>query len=61
MFYVHLDGHDLYVIETDGVEVEPYLVETLTISIGQRYSVLVQAKNTTESNYAMMISQSEDM
>lgn len=61
MFFIHLDQHDTYVIETDGVEVEPYLIDTVTISIGQRYSLLVQAKNETTANYAMMVSQSPDM
>lgn len=61
MFFIHLDQHDIYVIETDGVEVEPYLLDTLTISIGQRYSILAQAKNSTSENFAMMVSQSPDM
>lgn len=61
MFYIAIDQHDIYVIEVDGVEVEPYLMDVLTISVAQRYSVLVQAKNETNTNYAMMFMQSEDM
>lgn len=61
VFFIHLDQHEIYVIETDGVEVQPYLLDTLTISIGQRYSILVQAKNSTSENFAMMVSQSPDM
>lgn len=61
VFFIHLDQHDVYLIETDGVEIKPYLIDTLTISIGQRYSILVQAKNDTDQNFAMMVSQSEDM
>jgi iron transport multicopper oxidase len=61
MFQIAIDQHDMYIIETDGVEVEPYLIDALTISAAQRYSVLVKAKNETNQNYAMMFMQSQDM
>lgn len=61
MFYINFDQHDVQIIETDGVEMVPYPIDTLTISIGQRYSVLVTAKNTTDTNYALMVMQSPDM
>lgn len=61
VFFIHLDQHDTYIIEADGVEMEPFLIDTLTISIGQRYSLLVQAKSDPTANYALSIAQSEDM
>lgn len=61
VFFIHLDQHDTYIIEADGVEMEPFLIDTLTISIGQRYSLLVQAKSDPTANYALSIGQSEDM
>jgi iron transport multicopper oxidase len=61
VFFIHLDQHDTYIIEADGVEMEPFLLDTLTISIGQRYSLLVQAKAEATTNYALSIGQSEDM
>lgn len=61
MFYINFDQHDVQIIETDGVEIEPSPIDTLTISIGQRYSVLVTAKNSTDANYALSINQSPDM
>ena len=61
MFFVHLDQHETYIIEADGVEMTPYLIDTLTISIGQRYSLLVKAKSESTTNYALSIGQSEDM
>lgn len=61
MFYIAIDKHDIEIIEVDGVEVEPYPIDVLTISAAQRYSVLVKAKNETNTNYAMMFMQSEDM
>jgi iron transport multicopper oxidase len=62
VFFVNFDQHDTYIIEADGVEMTPFLIETLTISIGQRYSLLVKAKDgPVSSNYALSIGQSEDM
>ncbi|KAJ3393353.1 hypothetical protein HDU84_002148 [Entophlyctis sp. JEL0112] len=42
-FLFQIDGHNLTVIEVDGVLVEPYTVDMITINIAQRYSVLVTA------------------
>lgn len=61
MFFIGLDGHEWEVIETDGVEVEPYKLDLLTISVAQRLSVLVTANQDTSKNFAMTIMQSEDM
>lgn len=38
------------VIEADGVETEPVVVDELNIFAGQRYSVIVEA-NQTAGNY----------
>jgi iron transport multicopper oxidase len=61
VFYIALDQHDIYVIETDGIEIEPYKLDVITISVAQRYSILVTAKNETGVNYAMSIMQAEEM
>ncbi|CAD6564626.1 MAG: ferroxidase fet3 [Tremellales sp. Tagirdzhanova-0007] len=61
MFWLAIDQHDLFIIETDGVEVEPYAIDILTIAVAQRYSILVQAKNETSTNYAMTIMQDTAM
>lgn len=39
-----IDGHKLTVIEVDGVNHEPVTVDSLQIFAGQRYSVVVEAK-----------------
>lgn len=44
-----IDGHELTVIEADGVLVEPVTVHRLSIAPGQRYSVLVSAPSTSGS------------
>ncbi|KAF9989990.1 ferroxidase fet3 [Mortierella antarctica] len=51
MFHFYIDGHDVDIIEVDGVEVERRTVKTFPISAAQRYSVLVTAKNETSVNY----------
>ncbi|KAK8847393.1 hypothetical protein IAR55_005251 [Kwoniella newhampshirensis] len=61
MFFLAIDQHDIKIIEVDGVEVEPYILDVLTIAVAQRYSILVEAKNQTDRNYAMSIMQAEDM
>ncbi|KAJ2848255.1 ferroxidase fet3 [Coemansia brasiliensis] len=47
-----IEQHEMYVIEVDGTATEPKLVNNVQLSVGQRVSVLVTAKNTTEANYA---------
>ncbi|GHJ88753.1 hypothetical protein NliqN6_5155 [Naganishia liquefaciens] len=61
MFHLAMEGHDMQVIELDGVEVEPFTVDELSISAAQRYSLLVEAKNETDKNYAFMAFQNTDM
>ncbi|KAH0830311.1 laccase [Lanmaoa asiatica] len=49
-FNFTIDGHAMTVIETDGVETEPLVVDSLSVFAGQRYSVVVTA-NKTSGNY----------
>lgn len=51
MFNVYIDGHEMQIIEADGVEVEPYSVSHFPISVAQRYSVLVKARSDGSSNW----------
>ncbi|WVN89190.1 uncharacterized protein L203_104406 [Cryptococcus depauperatus CBS 7841] len=53
MFWVALQDHQVYIIEADGVEVEPLPVDAATFSVAQRYSLWVQAKDTGDRNYAL--------
>ncbi|KAJ3282837.1 hypothetical protein HDU76_008575, partial [Blyttiomyces sp. JEL0837] len=53
-FRVYIDGHDMQIVEIDGVDVEPYTVTQFLIAPAQRYSVLVTARsenNGTNFNY----------
>lgn len=51
MFYVWIDGHDMSIIEADGTDTEAYPVDHVSLSVAQRYSVLVTARNDTNSNF----------
>ncbi|PSR83699.1 Cupredoxin [Coniella lustricola] len=42
-YWFSIDSHSLTIVEIDGVEVEPMLVDGVHVNIGQRYSVIVQA------------------
>ena len=45
-----IDGHSMTVIEADGVNTQPLLVNNITIFAGQRYSFILNA-NQTVGNY----------
>ncbi|KAI9334832.1 Cupredoxin [Zopfochytrium polystomum] len=55
-FNFAIDGHNMTVIELDGVDTQPSIVSSLTLSPGQRVSVLVDAlplANVTAIYYAI--------
>ncbi|KAK8066469.1 hypothetical protein PG997_013216 [Apiospora hydei] len=52
-FNFRIDGHNLTVIANDLVAVQPFTVEELFIGIGQRYTVIVEGKNDTSTDYWM--------
>ncbi|KAG5457489.1 MAG: Cupredoxin [Olpidium bornovanus] len=54
MFYFLIDGHEMDVIEVDGVDVEKYRAEKgIPVSAAQRYSVLITTRNSTSQNFLM--------
>ncbi|KAN0085920.1 Ferroxidase [Tylopilus felleus] len=52
-FYFWIDGHDMRIIEADGTDVQEYPTDMLSVSVAQRYSILVQARNDSSSNWMM--------
>ncbi|KAF8128210.1 Fet3 ferroxidase [Boletus edulis] len=50
-FHFWIDGHDMHIIEADGTDVQEYPTDMLSISVAQRYSVLVQARNDSSPNW----------
>jgi iron transport multicopper oxidase len=49
--YFEVDGHDLTIVEADGIYVEPYKVDRLYLAVSQRYSVLLTTKTAPVGNY----------
>ncbi|KAH6644676.1 Cupredoxin [Boeremia exigua] len=59
--YVWFEDHTMRVVEVDGIYTEPMDAEMLYITAAQRYSVLITAKNDTNSNFAFVGSMDEDL
>ncbi|EON97697.1 putative diphenol oxidase protein [Phaeoacremonium minimum UCRPA7] len=51
-FWFSIDNHTMEIVEIDGIEVEPIASRGVYVNIGQRYSVIVNA-NQTSGNYYM--------
>lgn len=78
-FFFWIDGHEMRIIEVDGVSlhlysvepVDPFLafqtdvqespIDVLSVTVAQRYSVLVTARNDTSSNWAIHANMDTDM
>jgi iron transport multicopper oxidase len=52
--YFWLEGHNMTIVEVDGIYTEQAEAEMLYISAAQRYSFLVTTKNSTSANYAFV-------
>ncbi|KAJ7636972.1 Fet3 protein [Roridomyces roridus] len=61
MFFFWIDGHDMRIIEVDGTDIEEFPIDLLTVTVAQRYSILVTARNDTSSNWAIHANMDGDM
>ncbi|KAF9809804.1 hypothetical protein IEO21_07247 [Rhodonia placenta] len=53
-FFFWIDGHDMTIIEADGIDTEPYPIDMINLGVAQRYSILVKARNDTSAkNWAI--------
>jgi len=59
--YFWIEGHELKVVEVDGVFTEGIATDLIYLSAAQRYSFLVTAKNGSETNFPMMASMDTDL
>jgi iron transport multicopper oxidase len=57
--YIWFEGHTMQVIEVDGIYTEPADAEMIYVTVAQRWSVIVTAKNDTNSNFAFVGSMDE--
>ncbi|KAI1169169.1 multicopper oxidase [Nemania serpens] len=49
--YLKIDGHNLTIVEVDGVYVEPYTVDILYMTVAQRYGVLLTTHASSSQNF----------
>jgi iron transport multicopper oxidase len=49
--FLRIPGHNLTIVEVDGVYVDPYVVDTLYLTTAQRYGVLLTTSSTPDQNY----------
>lgn len=57
MFAVQIDNHNLTVISNDFVPINPYNTTSLSIGIGQRYDIVVEANQSVDSYWFRAIPQ----
>ncbi len=51
MYKIHFDDHEMQVIAADFVSIKPFTTKVLSIAIGQRYDVIVNATAAVGSNH----------
>ncbi|TGO35372.1 hypothetical protein BHYA_0160g00050 [Botrytis hyacinthi] len=54
--YVWFEGHNITIVEVDGVYTEKAEAESIYIAAAQRYSFLLTTKNDTSANFAFVTS-----
>ena len=52
--YFWIEGHNMTIIEVDGVYTEPAETDMIYLTAAQRYGVLVTTRNDSSSNFAMV-------
>ncbi|KAF9480958.1 ferroxidase [Pholiota conissans] len=60
-FFFWIDGHDMRIIEVDGTDVAESPIDLVSLTVAQRYSVLVTARNDTNANWAIHANMDTDM
>ncbi|OMJ23614.1 Iron transport multicopper oxidase fio1 [Smittium culicis] len=51
VFHVKVDGHEMSLIEIDGVDIKPVTLNSVELHPAQRASILITTKNSTDFNY----------
>jgi len=54
--YIWFEGHNMTIVEVDGVYTQPAEAEMIYLSAAQRCSFMVTTKNDTGTNYAIVAS-----
>nr|AHD24914.1 putative laccase 1 [Flammulina velutipes] len=61
MFMFWIDGHEMRLIEVDGIDIQETPIDLISISVAQRYSVLITARNDSSANWAIHANMDTDM
>ncbi|CAK7265115.1 ferroxidase fet3 [Sporothrix epigloea] len=59
--YFYIEGHNMTIVEVDGVYTEPAQASMLYVHIAQRYSVLVTTGNNTDANFKIVTAADQDL
>lgn len=59
--YFWIEGHNMSIVEVDGVYTEPMTASMIYLTVAQRYSFLVTTSNDTSVNFAMVGSMDTDL
>ncbi|EGW31943.1 uncharacterized protein SPAPADRAFT_66625 [Spathaspora passalidarum NRRL Y-27907] len=59
--YLYIEDHSVTIIEIDGIAVEPFEVDSLYITVAQRYVVLLKTKKSINKNYRIVNVLDRDM
>lgn len=57
--YLWIEGHNMTIVEVDGIWTQPQEVSMIYVTPAQRYSILVTAKNDTGANFPITTSMDE--
>lgn len=59
--YFWIEGHNMTVVEVDGVYTQPMITDMLLVTAAQRYGVLLTTLNTTDANFPIVGSMDTDL
>lgn len=59
--YFWFEGHEMQIVEVDGVWTEEMVAERLYITPAQRYSVLLSTRDDASQNFAIVSAMDEDL
>ncbi|KAK7535199.1 iron transport multicopper oxidase-like protein FET3 [Phyllosticta citribraziliensis] len=59
--YFWFEGHTMKIVEVDGIYTDPAEADRIYVTPAQRYSVIIEAKNDTNSNFAFVGSMDEEL
>ncbi|KAF2767382.1 FET Ferroxidase [Teratosphaeria nubilosa] len=59
--YFWIEGHNMTIIEVDGVYTEPAEADMIYLTAAQRYGFLLTAKNSSSTNFPIMASMDTDL